>query len=105
MDWAVFLKRAIHACGFHDARFTPSSLVYETLSAFVFTLVGMINTASSKTLIRQLEADGWVLVRVKGSHHQFKHPIKPGLVTVKHPARSIPIGTLLNIARQAGWRQ
>jgi predicted RNA binding protein YcfA (HicA-like mRNA interferase family) len=65
----------------------------------------MIHTTSSRTLIRQLEADGWVLVRVKGSHHQFKHATKPGLVTVKHPARCIPIGTLLSIARQAGWRQ
>ena len=55
-------------------------------------------------LIKQLEADGWYLARVKGSHHQFKHPSKPGLVTVKHPDSDIPAGTLRSIEKQAGWR-
>ncbi|WP_298292844.1 type II toxin-antitoxin system HicA family toxin, partial [Thiomonas sp.] len=49
---------------------------------------------NSRQLIKQLEADGWQLVRVKGSHHQFRHPTKPGLVTVKHPDGDIPKGTL-----------
>jgi predicted RNase H-like HicB family nuclease/predicted RNA binding protein YcfA (HicA-like mRNA interferase family) len=40
---------------------------------------------NSKTLIKKLEADDWYLVRVKGSHHQFKHDSKKGLVTIKHP--------------------
>jgi predicted RNA binding protein YcfA (HicA-like mRNA interferase family) len=39
-----------------------------------------------------------------GSHHQLKHPKKPGLVTVKHPDSDIPAGTLHNIKRQAGWK-
>ncbi|MDF3696639.1 type II toxin-antitoxin system HicA family toxin, partial [Enterobacter hormaechei] len=39
----------------------------------------------SRNAIAMIEADGWYLVRVKGSHHQFKHPTKKGLVTVKHP--------------------
>ncbi|WP_227485287.1 MULTISPECIES: type II toxin-antitoxin system HicA family toxin [unclassified Acidithiobacillus] len=39
----------------------------------------------SRAIIKRLEADGWVLVRVRGSHHQFKHPDRIGLVTVKHP--------------------
>jgi predicted RNA binding protein YcfA (HicA-like mRNA interferase family) len=47
--------------------------------------VGMIPTMNSGDVIKQLEADGWVLARLKGSHHQFKHPTKPGLVTIKHP--------------------
>jgi predicted RNA binding protein YcfA (HicA-like mRNA interferase family) len=64
----------------------------------------MITTMNSKDLIKQLEAEGWYLARVKGSHHQFKHPAKSGLVTVKHPDKDIPTGTLLNIHRQAGWR-
>jgi len=34
----------------------------------------------SRELIRLLEANGWRLARVRGSHHQFKHPMKPGLV-------------------------
>lgn len=48
--------------------------------------------------------DGWSLVRVKGSHHQFKHPTKLGLVTVKHPDIGIPAGTLNSIRKQAGWK-
>jgi predicted RNA binding protein YcfA (HicA-like mRNA interferase family) len=59
---------------------------------------------NSKQIIKQLQADGWYLVRVKGSHHQFKHPVKPGLVTVKHPDGEIPLPTLYSIERQAGWR-
>ncbi|MEH2454098.1 MAG: type II toxin-antitoxin system HicA family toxin [Nostoc sp.] len=35
-----------------------------------------------REVIKQLEADGWYLDRTKGSHRQFKHPDKPGLVTV-----------------------
>jgi len=48
-----------------------------------------------RDIIKLLEQDGWVLVTQKGSHRQFKHPIKPGRVTVPenqatiwHPARS-----------------
>jgi predicted RNA binding protein YcfA (HicA-like mRNA interferase family) len=44
----------------------------------------------------------WSEVRIKGSHHHFKHPSKPGLVTVKHPAKDIPIGTLKSIEKQSG---
>jgi len=60
---------------------------------------------NSRQLIKHLEADGWQLARIKGSHHQYKHPIKPGLVTVKHPDGDIPKGTLNNIYKQAGWRR
>lgn len=50
-----------------------------------------------------LNADGWREVRVKGSHHQFRHADKPGLVTVPHPKADIPLPTLRSIYRQAGW--
>jgi predicted RNA binding protein YcfA (HicA-like mRNA interferase family) len=43
-------------------------------------------------------------VRTKGDHHQFKHPAKPGLVTVPHPKKDLPMGTLRSIYRQAGWK-
>lgn len=66
--------------------------------------MGTITTLNSKEVIKRLQADGWQLVRVKGSHHQFKHPSKPGLVTVKHPDGDIPKGTLASIGRQAGWK-
>lgn len=56
----------------------------------------------SREVIKMLTSDGWYLDRVRGSHHQFKHPTKPGLVTVKHPAKDVPKGTLGSIKRQAG---
>jgi len=56
----------------------------------------------SRSLIKELEEDGWSLVRVTGSHHHFRHPSKPGTVTVPHPERDIPVGTERSIRRQAG---
>ena len=57
---------------------------------------------TSRDVIRRLEQDGWRLVRIKGSHHHFAHPRKKGIVTVRHPAKDYPIGTLRNMERQAG---
>jgi hypothetical protein len=37
----------------------------------------------------------------KGSHHHFRHPEKPGIVTVAHPLKDIPKGTLGSLQRQA----
>ncbi len=59
---------------------------------------------SSRDFIRLLEADGWLPVRVKGSHHQFRHPTKPGLVTVKHPTKDYPPGTWSSMLKQAGLK-
>ena len=56
----------------------------------------------SRSVIRQLRADGWLEVNQVGSHKQFKHPSKPGRVTVPHPRRDIPMGTLKSIEKQAG---
>ena len=59
-------------------------------------------TLNSKEIIKIIEADGSQLVRVTGSHHHFKHPVKKGLVTVPHPKRTLPVGTIKNIMKQAG---
>ena len=59
---------------------------------------------SSKDVITRLRAEGWELVRTRGSHHQFRHPAKAGHVTVPHPTKDIKLGTLRSIYRQAGWR-
>ncbi|PHI31149.1 type II toxin-antitoxin system HicA family toxin [Budvicia aquatica] len=56
----------------------------------------------SRNAIAMIEAEGWYLVRVKGSHHQFKHPTKSGLVTIKHPQKDIPLPTFKSIKKQAG---
>ncbi|TPM73985.1 type II toxin-antitoxin system HicA family toxin [Mesorhizobium sp. B2-3-3] len=55
-------------------------------------------------IIRLLEADGWYEVARKGSHAQFKHRDKQGRVTVPHPKRDIPIGTLRSIEKQSGLK-
>lgn len=59
---------------------------------------------NSADLIKQLRADGWQLAHVVGSHHQFKHPTKPGKVTVPHPKKDLPIGTTRSILKQAGLK-
>lgn len=57
---------------------------------------------NSREVIRRLEAEGWFEVAQRGSHKQFRHPDKPGRVTVPRPSRDIPIGTLRSIERQSG---
>jgi predicted RNA binding protein YcfA (HicA-like mRNA interferase family) len=53
--------------------------------------------------IRLIEDDGWVLSRMRGSHRQYKHPDKPGLVTTPgKPGRDLPVGLQRSILRQAG---
>lgn len=53
-----------------------------------------------------LEADGWYLVTIRGSHRQFKHPTKTGRVTVagKSSEDTAP-GTLNSILKQAGLKE
>lgn len=57
----------------------------------------------ARELIKILEADGWYLCRQKGSHKQYKHPDKKGLVTVSAHKLSDEIapGTLNSIYKQA----
>jgi len=58
-----------------------------------------------KELIKLLESDGWVQARMKGSHRQYKHPMKNGTVTVSgKPSVDIPPGTLNNALKQAGLK-
>lgn len=60
---------------------------------------------SSRALIGMIEADGWVLVAVKGDHHQFKHPAKAGRVTIPHPRKDMPAGTANSVLKQAGLKK
>ena len=57
---------------------------------------------SSREVIAILQADGWYEVACEGDHHQFKHSHKKGRVTVTHPKKDIPIGTLKAIEKQSG---
>lgn len=57
---------------------------------------------SSREVLKILKADGWYEVNYVGDHHQLKHPTKKGRVTITHPRKDIPLGTLKNISLQAG---
>jgi predicted RNA binding protein YcfA (HicA-like mRNA interferase family) len=59
---------------------------------------------SSREIIATLVAAGWILVRVKGDHHHFKHPTNPAIVTVPHPKRDLSIGVIKSIERTTGLR-
>lgn len=61
-----------------------------------------MSSISSREVLKRLRADGWIEVNCVGSHHQFKHPVKPGRVTLKHPDKDIPIATLRRIEQQSG---
>jgi predicted RNA binding protein YcfA (HicA-like mRNA interferase family) len=58
----------------------------------------------SADVISALKSDGWTKVAQKGSHVQFKHKTKPGRVTVPHPQKDVPVGTLRSIEKQAGLK-
>ncbi|WP_108653146.1 type II toxin-antitoxin system HicA family toxin [Dongshaea marina] len=59
---------------------------------------------NSREFIRMIEDDGWYLVKIKGSHHHYKHPTKPGKVTVGHPKKDFPPKTLATMLKQAGLK-
>jgi predicted RNA binding protein YcfA (HicA-like mRNA interferase family) len=59
-----------------------------------------------RDLLKLLSDDGWILVVTRGSHRQYKHPSKPGRVTVAgHPSHEIAPGTLSSILKQAGLKR
>ena len=59
-----------------------------------------------KELLKLVEADGWFLVRVKGSHRQFHHPVKSGTVTIAgKESVEMPKGTANSVLKQAGIKK
>jgi len=58
----------------------------------------------SAEVVKLIQAHGWQLVRITGSHHHFRHAGKSGLVTVPHPKKDLPPGTLNSILKQAGLK-
>ncbi|WP_090315755.1 type II toxin-antitoxin system HicA family toxin [Duganella sp. CF517] len=57
-------------------------------------------------LIALLQANGWVKVRMTGSHRQFQHPIFAGTITVAGKRSvDVPLGTLNVILKQAGFKK
>lgn len=67
--------------------------------------VGKAGSVKVRELIRVLEDDGWRKVRTTGSHRQFKHFAKPGVVTVAgRLGLAVPFGTMKSILKQAGLK-
>lgn len=58
----------------------------------------------SDDLLRHLKKAGWVEDRVVGSHHIFKHPTRPGHLTVPHPKKDLGKGLVHKILKQAGLK-
>jgi len=59
-----------------------------------------------RDVIKMIEEDGWYLIRTKGSHRQFKHPSKSGLVTISgKPSDDLAPGTLNSVLKQAGLKE
>jgi predicted RNA binding protein YcfA (HicA-like mRNA interferase family) len=58
-----------------------------------------------RDVIRLLEGEGWFLVETRGSHRQYKHPVRPGRVTVAgKPPDDLAPGTLNSILKQSGLK-
>jgi predicted RNA binding protein YcfA (HicA-like mRNA interferase family) len=89
--------RAPTACG------TWRTQLNERLVA-EYTPVRIIANMRNGAIISELMKDGWYEVARKGSHVQFKHATKAGRVTIPHPKKDIPVGTLKSIEKQSGLK-
>jgi predicted RNA binding protein YcfA (HicA-like mRNA interferase family) len=59
-----------------------------------------------RDVLQMLQGDGWFQVATRGSHRQFKHPSKPGRVTVAgKPGDDLAPGTLNSILKQSGLKK
>ncbi|HWS85038.1 MAG TPA: type II toxin-antitoxin system HicA family toxin [Ktedonobacteraceae bacterium] len=56
--------------------------------------------------MKLVKDDGWYHVETRGSHRQYKHPVKPGKVTIPgHPGDDMPRSLLSSILKQAQINQ
>ncbi len=72
---------------------------------FCVLIVCSIHIVKSVDLIRELRRAGWVLDRVRGSHHVFHHPDRGGPVVVPHPKKDLGTGLVAAIRKQAGLQE
>jgi predicted RNA binding protein YcfA (HicA-like mRNA interferase family) len=82
-------------------------MVWRDNSFYLFALTGsltvcIIHIINSRELIKRLEAEGWTLRSVKGSHHVYTHPDKPGHISVPHPKSDLGIGLIHKLLKYAG---
>ena len=65
----------------------------------------IITVVKIRDVIKMIEEDGWFVVRTRGSHCQFKHKAKKGLVTIAgKPSNELATGTLNSVLKQAGLK-
>lgn len=64
----------------------------------------IVTTMRSADIVKMLEADGWQLRSVRGSHHVFSHPAKPGHISVPHPKKDLGVGLVHKLLKQAGLK-
>jgi predicted RNA binding protein YcfA (HicA-like mRNA interferase family) len=58
-----------------------------------------------REVIKMIEVEGWRLVRQRGSHRQYRHPSKPGVITIAgKPSEDIAPGTLSSVRKRAGLK-
>lgn len=57
----------------------------------------------SRKIARRLRAEGWTLLRVRGSHHIFRNPKTGATLVLPHPEKDLPIGTVRSLYKDAGW--
>ena len=91
--------------------FTTFNVRYLLRSIIIHTFAYVIKTFNDmkkykvKDVLQMLKKDGWYLARTKGDHRQFKHPSKPGIVTIRGKESEVLNQFLLNsIWHQAGWK-
>jgi predicted RNA binding protein YcfA (HicA-like mRNA interferase family) len=59
-----------------------------------------------RDMIKLLEADGWRIIRTRGSHRHYRHPAKAGIVTIAgHPSQDLLPDTKASILKQAGLKK
>ncbi len=63
-----------------------------------------VKVYSSREVIKMLKENGWYEVSCSGDHHQFKHNIIKGKVTVRHPVKDLHINDLKSIEKQSGLK-
>ena len=65
----------------------------------------MASKGKVRDVLEMLDRDGWVFAGKKGSHRQFKHPVKPGRVTVSgKPSDEVMAGTWNSVMKQTGLK-
>ena len=64
----------------------------------------IITTMCSAEIIKMLEAEGWLLRGVRGSHDVFSHPQRGGHISVPHPKKDLGIGLVHKLLKQAGLK-